>query len=411
MSTELASFNAFDPVVQNDPWHYYSLLHQAEPVYKDPTTGLMMISGYEHVCEVLKNWEVFSNKFIQAMAGQAVTEQELETARDGGWMPVDTMLTADPPEQRRFRSLVDKAFRPARVRSLEPRMEALSNQFIDSFIADGRTELRESFANLLPMTIIAEQLGVPGDMLSTFKNWSDGFVAQLGGMASADEQVEARKLILEFQKYFATVVEARKADPRDDIISDIANASFEGERSLDMGESLSILQQLLVAGNETTTNSILEGMRLFIENPDQLAKVQADPSLIPNAVEEILRMSSPTANMWRVVTQDTEVGGCPIAKGSMIMLRFGAANRDPRMFPDPARFDIERANANEHIAFGLGIHFCLGANLARRELNKAFEALTARIRNPRLDPTAGPLNHPPNILLYGLESLPIVFDG
>lgn len=408
----LESYNPFDPAVQENPWHYYSLLRREAPVYRDPHTGITMVSSYALVSEVLKNWQVYSNRFAQAMAGSL--DQDPERLPSGGyergWMPVDTMLTADPPAQKRFRSLVDGAFRLKRVRSLEPRMRAIADELVDAFIERGRVELREEFAVPVPLTIIAEQLGVPASELATFKRWSDGFVKQLGGMASAEEQEEASRLILEFQRYFSKIVEARRAEPRDDIISDMVNASVDGERSLNMAESLSILQQLLVAGNETTASTICEGARLLAENPDQLAKLRADPALIPNAVEEILRHATPTSNMWRVVTEDTELGGVEIQKGAMLMVRYAAANRDEAVFPEPDRFDVERSNAREHLAFGLGIHYCLGAQLAKAELNKSLEVLTTRMKSFRIAADAPPLRHSPNILLRGLETLPLEFE-
>jgi cytochrome P450 len=420
----LDSYNPFDPAVQEDPWDYYSLLRREAPVYKDPHTGLFMVSSYELVMEVLKNWELFSNRFAAAMGGSqpaqtfigAPDEAEAVAALDRGevsypLMPVDTMLTADPPEQKRYRSLVDKAFRLKRVRSLEPRMRALCDELIDAFIDRGRVELRSEFAVPVPLTIIAEQLGVPASELDTFKKWSDGFVAQLGGMASEEEQKKSQELIFEFQRYFAKIVTARRAEPQDDIISDMVNATVEGERSLDMPECLSILQQLLVAGNETTASTICEGMRLFAQNPDQWEKVRRDPGLIPNAVEEILRHATPTSNMWRVCKQDTKLGGVEIPQGSMVMIRYASANHDENVFPEPDRFDIERENASEQIAFGYGIHFCLGAQLAKSELVKSMEALSGRLATVRLQPGAPPLEHTPNILLRGLKALPLEFDA
>jgi cytochrome P450 len=184
---------------------------------------------------------------------------------------------------------------------------------------------------------------------------------------------------------------------------------MDGERPLDVAESLSILQQLLVAGNETTGSAIAEGMWLLVQNPVELARVEADPGLVPNLVEEVLRLATPTANMWRVVTRDTELAGVAIPKGSFALLRYASANRDEAHFPDPDRFDVTRANAGEHLAFGHGIHFCLGAALARAEMAVAFRTLLARLADWRLDPQAPEPRHKPNALLRGLEALPLRF--
>lgn len=413
----LASYSAFDPDVQNDPWQYYGLLRKEAPVYKDPATGIVMVSTHDLVTEVLKSWQVFSNRFARAMGGEALVKElrdengePLEEGFERGWMPVDTMLTADPPEQKRFRSLVDKAFSLKRVRALEPRIREICDGLIDDFIDHGRVELRDALAVPLPLTVIAEQLGVAGGDIAQFKCWSDGFVKQLGGMATPEEQTESARLILAFQRYFAEIVACRRESPQDDIISAMVNAEVEGEAPLNLPESLSILQQLLVAGNETTANAILEGMRLFAEHPDQYRKIQADPSLIPNAVEEVLRHATPTSNMWRVVTEDTVLGGVELAKGQMVMIRYASANRDELVFSEPDRFDVERENASHQIAFGLGTHYCLGAQLAKAEMRNAFALLSSRLATLRLASDAPPLWHPPNILLRGLESLALEFE-
>jgi cytochrome P450 len=334
----------------------------------------------------------------------------LEVAQEG-WPPVDTMLTANPPEQKRFRSLVNRAFTPRRVNGMTSQIEELCDGLIDGFIAEGRVEVRSSYAVPVPLTVIAGQLGVSREDLASFKRWSDGFVAQLGGMASLEEQVEAARLIVEFQKYFASILEDRKQSPQDDIISDLVHAEVEGERSLNTAECLSILQQLLVAGNETTASAITEGVLLLCRHPEAREQLVARPELIPNFIEEVLRLATPTATMWRVIKRDTQLGGVDIPAGSMAMLRFASANRDETVFRDPDRFDITRENASDHVAFGLGIHFCLGAMLARKEMQVAFERLLKRIGSFRLSPQQSEPHYEPNILLRGIAELHIDFDA
>lgn len=407
----LAELGLFDPALLAKPWGFYRKLRAEAPVHRDPGTGIFLVSTYALVLEALRQPDVFSNRFAAAMAASGGMRPEvLEVAREG-WPPVDTMLTADPPEQKRFRSLVNKAFSRRRVDKLVPRIAGLCDELIDGFAADGRVELRSRFAVPLPLTLIAEQLGVPREDLPRFKRWSDGFVAQLSQMASPEEQVEAARLIVEFQHYFAKVVESRREAPQDDIISDLVHAEVAGERSLDMAETLSILQQLLVAGNETTASALCEGMWLLVQHPEQAEKVRASPELVPNLVEEVLRLATPTANMWRVVKQETELGGVTLPQGSFVLLRYASANRDETVFPDPDRFDVERENAVDHIAFGKGIHHCLGAELARRELQVALPRLLARLPHLRLAPGAPEPVYSPNILLHGLESLELRFDA
>ncbi|MDJ0786258.1 MAG: cytochrome P450 [Myxococcota bacterium] len=410
-ATPLSEFNPFDPAILEDPFEWNRRLREEAPVYREPKTGITFVSTYAAVTQVVRDHQTFSNRFGPALAsGAGGGSPEVAAELKKGWPPVDTMLTADPPAQRRFRKLVNRAFLPRRVDGLTGRITELSHELIDGFAADGRCELLSQYAGPLPLTVIAEQLGVPREDLPLFRRFSDGFVAQLGQMADAAGQVEAAKLIVEFQHYFAAKLEERQRAPSDDILSDIVNARVEDERPLDTAESLSILQQILVAGNETTANAITEGMWLLITHPEAMAAVRADPALIPNLVEEVLRLATPTQTMWRVATRDTEVEGVAIPEGSVLMVRYAAANRDPAVFEDPERFDPARDNADQHLAFGLGAHFCLGALLARKEMQIAFSTLLERISGWQLAPDAGRLRHRPNVLLRGLEALPLVFD-
>ena len=414
MPSSLDEIHPFDPAVLESPWDYYRQLRSEAPVYRDPHTGIFHVATYDLVMEAVKNHEVYSNRFAPAMGGAiaaAGEDEELKDLAQRAYPGVDTMLTADPPEHKRFRGLVNKAFTPRRVNKLEAAIEKLANELIDAFSADGEFEALSQYAVPIPLTMIADQLGVPRTDLAQFKRWTDGFTAQLSGMADAEGHLEAVKRILEFQQYFAERLEECKADPRDDIISDLVRARLEGERPLDVAESLSILQQLLVAGNETTASSIAEGLLLLVQNPDQMALVREDPERVPNLVEEVLRLSSPTANMWRKAKADSVLGGVEIPAGSMMMLRFACANRDEKYFPDPDRFDVTRENASEHLAFGHAIHFCIGAMLARKEMQVAFRSALERLDGLRLTQGHPPPCHKPNVLLRGLGELHLSFEA
>jgi cytochrome P450 len=307
--------------------------------------------------------------------------------------------------------MVNQAFTARRVATLEPYIEKLCHELIDGFVDAGRCEFVVDFAERVPLTVIADQLGVPLSDYELFKSWSDAFVAQLSQMASPDEALEAAQLILDYQSYFAEKIEERRANPQDDIISDIVHAQFENERPLDVPEMLSIIQQLLVAGNETTTHSIAEGILLLAQHPDQHALLKEDPSLVPNFVEEVLRLATPTANMWRVATKDTDINGVPVKERSMVQIRYSSANRDEAQFEAPQEFDVTRENARSNIAFGHGVHMCIGANLARKEMDAAFRVLLERLDNFELDCDESELVYPPNVLLRGLAKLPIRFTA
>ncbi|GAB5485752.1 MAG: hypothetical protein Pars93KO_21860 [Parasphingorhabdus sp.] len=228
-------------------------------------------------------------------------------------------------------------------------------------------------------------------------------------MMTRERQLETEREVVEYQHALKANMDARRKEAKNDILSDLVNAQVDGERPLDDAESLSIVQQLMVAGNETTTAALGEGLRLFATNPDQYQKIQDDPSLIPNAVEEVLRMSSGSSGIWRVMHRDAELGGVMLPKGAMVMMRYHAANRDPKQFENPNKFDVERKNARTHLAFGKGIHMCVGNMLSRKEMTVSFQQFAKRIDNIRIQEGAE-LTYPPNMMLRGLTNLPLTFD-
>ena len=407
LNAPLEASSPLSPEALACPHEYNERLRAEAPVYHCPHSGVYFVSDYETVRKIAQDHETFSNKFGQAMRPMEDIDPDIAAIQAQGYKPVDTMLTEDPPVHRRYRGMVNQAFTARRVNTLTPDIERICHSLIDNLLAKGEVDFVTEFAEPVPLTVIAEQLGVSLDDYDLFKTWSDAFVAQLSGLASKEQQLESARLIVDFQHYFAERLEERRKHPQDDIISDIVHAKFEDERPLDMPEMLSILQQLLVAGNETTTNSIAEGVLLWIEHPDQFAKLKADPSLVDNMVEEVLRLSTPTANMWRVTTRDTEVQGTPIPAGSMVMIRFSSANRDANVYPSPHAFDVTRDNAKTQIAFGYGVHMCIGASLARKELNIAFRCLLDRIDSFELLCDPAELEYAPNVLLRGVKHLPL----
>ncbi len=407
LTKPLAASSPISPEALACPHQYNERLRNEAPVYQCPHSGIFFVSDYDTVREIAIDHETFSNKFGQAMRPMQEIDPEIAAIQAQGYKSVDTMLTEDPPVHRRYRGLVNQAFTARRVSTLEPDISRICNELIDKMLAKEEVDFVLEFAEPVPLIVIAEQLGVSLDDYELFKTWSDAFVAQLSGMADRTQQLESARLIVQFQKYFAGRLEDRKAHPQDDIISDIVHAEIEDELPLDTPEMLSILQQLLVAGNETTTSSIAEGVLLMIQHPQQFAKLKANPDLVDNLVEEVLRLATPTANMWRVATKDTEIRGVPIPAGSMVMIKFSSANRDQGVYPEPHAFDVERKNAKTQIAFGYGVHMCVGANLARKEMNIAFRCLLERIEQFELIDENAALNYPPNVLLRGLSSLPL----
>jgi cytochrome P450 len=409
-----ADFNFFDEKVLNCPYDFYQTLQEQAPVYQLPGTNIFMVTRHADIKKLLKDTETYSNNFNHLLKGPEPTP-EVTAIYAKAWQPVDTMITADPPRHKTYRTLVNKVFSASRVDAMEEYMKTIVHELIDSFIERGECDFIREFTTPLPVYVIADQLGVPRKDLKNFKHWSDSFARRLSQMATPQEQVEDAQNIVAFQFYFEKMIDERRKNPRNDMISDLVTTRIEdpenGEvRPLNMEELQSILQQLMVAGNETTTSAITGGMVSLIQNPAQMQALQDDPGKIANAVEEILRMESPSAGMWRVVKKDTEFHGVKIPKDSLVMLRYHAANRDRQLFDDPNDIDIDRDNADDHIAFGQGIHFCPGAMLARKEMNVAFEALLSRLDNIRLVEEKSDLSYWPNIVLRGLKELHIRFD-
>lgn len=229
-------------------------------------------------------------------------------------------------------------------------------------------------------------------------------------MITPEREIECAKSTVEFQRYFAAKLDERRAAPQDDLLTDLINARLEGETPLNTAEMLSILQQVLVAGNETTTNLIASAVLLLLQNPQQMAAVCADHARIPNCVEEALRFESPVQGLFRMARMDTELGGVAIPAGSRLVLMYASGNRDDQEFPQAERFDVYRANAKDHVAFGVGIHYCLGAPLARLEATVAFETLLGRLRNIRLAEDKNDYRHTPSFILRGLKALYLEFD-
>jgi len=389
--------------------------HHEAPVFQDPTTGIFFISRYDDVVAMSMDHKTFSSVMPggQAGTGSMVSDDpEIKAIMDQGYPGVSTMLTADPPVQRHYRKFVNGAFSPESLKVLEPFIDRVSNELVDAFIDEGRCEFLSAFGVPLPLTVIASQIGAPRSDLPLLRKWTNAFIGNLSQQLDRDGLLQAAKDVLEFQLYFVEKMEVRRAHPEDDILSKLVNASIDGEKPLNNSECLSMLSQIMVAGNETTSAALTEGMQLLINNPDQYEMVRKDPSpeMIHCLVEEVLRYTSPSSNMFRRTTREVEVNGVAIPENSVCFARFAAANQDDERFPDALKFDITRPNLKDHVAFGKGVHHCLGAALSRREMNGGFKVIFERMENFRLTPGAGEPEFSANALLHGLTGFDLSFD-
>ncbi|WP_428683145.1 cytochrome P450 [Sphingopyxis sp.] len=409
----IAASSFFDPQVIADPFDYYRAWMPKSPVVQ-LSEGMFLVLSYDLCSQATGDVETFSNNFQGTLSGAMAEDGDVSAILAEGWPQVDTLLTADPPTHTRFRKLVNLAFSMKRVAAIEEDMRGVVAGLIDRMADKGEADFVRDFGIPLPVAMIASQIGMTEGDLGKVKRWSDAFVDRLGRMIPKERELECAREVVEFQHFVKAKIDERRANRTEDLLSDLVYAEVDGERPLEDAEILSIMQQLMVAGNETTTSALAGGLLQLIENPDQMAKAVAaadegNERAIINLVEEVLRTESPTAGMWRMVLKDAELGGVKIPKGAMVQLRYAAANRDPAKYPDPDRFDMERANARSHLAFGKGIHMCVGNMLSRKEMAVAYSELLKRLTNFRVAEGHVP-SWPPNMLLRGLTSLPITFE-
>ena len=368
-----------EPATQDDPFEAYDELRQHCPVYKLPETGLFMVTRYEDVREVLTTSSVFSSR-PGAGAGGANEASKAHAAvfSEKGWVKARTLQRTDPPEHTQYRKILGRVFTNRTVERMRPRLEEITNQLIDNFIDRGSCEFVSEFALPLPGIFICEQLGLPAEEYGTFKKWADAMLAMSQKPLTPEEATMQAELEVEAQHHLAKEFNKRRKEPADDLISLIVHA-HEDDEPFTMEELQDLMHQLVTGGFETTTAAISKAMLLLLQYPDQMDKLRTDPSLIKNFIEESLRFDSPVAGLWRTTACPVDIGGASIPEGSPVMPRFASANRDPEMFESPEKFDIERENVNQHMAFGLGSHFCLGASLARAELLAAFTIILDRL--------------------------------
>ena len=406
------------------PYPIFSALRDESPIHFSDKLGTWVCTKYEDIMEILHDTDRFSSLMPtgprDGRSGFATAMEEL--AADPSMAEyfqkflanaanAAVLLNADPPEHRRQRKAVNRAFRPTRLRGMEPMIEEVTSELIQKIVDKGESEFVSEFAVGLPMTIIAVALGVETDDLATFKRWSDDLVMPVGNPDPTTEKVRDYLISLsEFNEFFGNLLQLRRQDPHEDIISDVATAEVNDEM-LNEAEMLSMLQQFLVAGNETTTKLLTNLMHHLAEEDGLEERLREDPSLIDNFIEEGLRFEAPVGGLFRMAKEDTMVGETQLREGDHIWLIFAAANRDPDMFSQPDTFSVDRENARDHLAFGHGEHFCIGAMLARLEARIAVEQILERLQNIRLIDGRNNFEYEDTFVLRGLKELHIAFDA
>ena len=407
--TSLDQFSADDPDFWSFPEEFFRASQQTCPVAGLPGGGGYILTRYDDVRTASMRVKDFSS--TRPVFGEG--DPELEEIAKRGYPEVPTLTNNDPPEHTRFRKLVYKAFVPEVVAGLEPKIQRICNQLIDAVIDKGEMDFMRDFAEVLPIMVMSDALGVPHDKRDIFRVWSDNIVNTIMGymILTPEKRRECKLTYVDFQHYFAAEIEKRREHPTDDMVSHLVHAKVDGERSLDIPEILDVLRALLVAGNDTTTNLLGGTLLALLDNPDQLAELQADRSLIPQMVEEALRYVSPARwTMRQVIKDGVDFNGCPFTAGDRVRVGWGPANHDESHFPDPYKFDIHR-DTSSHMAFGHGIHFCIGKDLARAEARLAFAAILDRLSDLEIVGPRADLKPVPVPGVNRLNKLPLRFKA
>lgn len=399
-----------DPETRRCPFPAYHRLREEAPVYKDPVSGNYVLTRYRDVRQAAMNTRTLSCKtgVIQTRKS-SISDKVDKMFKEQGFLPMDTLVTNDPPSHRTYRALVEKAFTRDKVIRLEPQIEKAIRELIDNFIDDEEIDFFDAFAMRLPLTVFTEILGVADRDIDKFKRWNDQSLETSNPALSPERELELVPAVIELQQYLAKNVERVRAHPDDSLLSTLAHAEVDG-RSLDMRELISILWLLFLGGGETTANALAGGMKILIEHPHLADEIRHDETKLDAFVEEVLRTQTPATVMFRRAMVDMEIDGVPIPEGSIVETRFGAANLDPEVFPDPETIDLGRPNSRTHLTFGVGIHICIGNQLARGELRAAFRQLVNRMHNFRTTRAEESYAYTTTYVAYGLTQLWMTFD-
>ena len=399
----LSLYHLLRPEVLADPYPLYRRLRTEDPVLWDPFLHAWVVTRYADVAQVLLDFSALRTPTPEQLAEMGLAELSPIAS-----VMVKQMLFMDPPAHTRLRGLCSQAFTPRRVDALRQHIQDIANELLDSVLPLGEMDVIADFAAPMPAIVTAEMLGVPISDHVQLKRWSSDFAEMLGNFQhNPNRTSRVRSSLDEMTTYFKDAIRQQRIHPVEGLVSSLLAAEIDGDR-LTEEEIVASLIVTMVGGQETTTNLIGNGILSLLRNPEVTEELRNDLSLIPTAVEELLRYESPSQHTARLAPYDIEIGGKKIQKKQAVIAVMGAANRDPERFPDPDRLDIHRKD-NRHVAFGFGAHFCFGAPLARIEGQIAFATILQRLENLQLKP--GPITWRENLGLRGLTALPVPFTS
>ncbi len=416
--TAAPQINLFDPQVQQCPYEAYKTLRDEAPIYQIPGTPMFVVSRYDDVREVLMDPVRFRstamdqstrNSPIDVERGNKITQRFSEK----GWVPAPALAARDDPNHKQMRAMFNQAFKPSKIKEIDPQVEGLAYQLIDEFVGDGHCDWVKQFCIPLPLFIIGEQMGAKREDMWKIKGWTDAFFHRISMMLPEDRHMEMIDREIEAQHYFQPIFERLRANPDDSLISVLVNTVIEewGRPLNDNELHAEMMADTFVGGSETTTNALAAGMKLLIENKDVWQQLKSDPDrYMKTFVEEVVRLESPVQSLMRFTHEDVELAGETIPAGSVINVRYAAANRDERQFECPEKINLERPKAGSHMGFGSGVHHCLGAPLARRELTWGFTAVVDRFEDMWFADGKNDFTYHPHFLLRSLKELHIEFE-
>jgi cytochrome P450 len=402
-------FDPWDSAYIDDPYPFFVRARPQQPVFYSPDIDMWVISRYDDISAVLRDPQRFSAANALAPVSPFAPEAR-QILIDGGYAPKPGLTNNDPPAHTRVRSHINKVFSARRVAQMAPRIRQYANTLLDAFAGDGQADLIKQFAHPLPLLVVLGICGIPDSDMEQIKGWCGNRLLFVLGRPSVEQQCSIARDLVAFWKYVKAFCEQRRCEPQDDLTSDLAAIVAADPSALDMLELTSIIFSLSLAGHETTSSLIGSALKHLLTHREQWEQLCANPALIENAVEEILRIDAPLMIWRRIATEEIEVSGVTIPQGAKLALVLGSGNHDEAHFAHPEQLDICRQNAHAHLTFGKGIHYCVGAPLARLEARIALELLAQHLPGLRLVPDQQSI-YTPMFSFRGPKQLLVAWDA
>lgn len=402
--------NIADPAVQRAPYAYYEWLRANDPVHWDEALRAFVVTKHELVRKAALDWATFSNVGTRDFGARSSATLEAAAIRAKTYKTQPLTVVLDPPRHTQYRKIMNQVLSQQRMRDSKPWVTELAVELVQKMLAKGGGDFVKEISIPLPSAVITRLLGLSDDMRGKMQEWADSYTQQFKGIITPERELECAHSYVEYHQFFESLIVERRqmSSPPNDLVSAVALSRLDDGSLLEMPEAISVVEQFVAAGAETTMNTLSMGGLALTKQPDLLRKLRDNDSAIDVFTEETLRLFAPTQGLFRIAQYDTELGGVQIPKGAKVMLRWGAANTDETVFQHAGNIDLNRTNAKQHVTFGFGIHSCQGATLARIELSALFRSLAEMLDGMQLDERYGKLEHITNSIIFmGLYQFPV----